>query len=1455
VGDATAPDRGRPLRAEPGRTGLGSGAISLPLLIVALALGPVAATTSASGSDGHPHGPESGHLDDHHDSDDGEAGGAGGAHEHDEGFVLATDGNETVKAGGRCPSDAPVRDYRVVAIAVDITLNRYLDHDPDGRMFVLERDLEAVRAEEAANDQARISDSEPAVSLGLQGDAIQPLTLRVVPGECLRVSLRNDLPEGEAATFHVHGSQLVVAATGAPAIATEPSAVAAVGADVTYEWAVPQSEPEGTHQVHSHGNTRAQTAHGLFGAVVVEPAGSTWIDALTGEPDTTSWSAMVVPEQGPAFREFVLYYHEIGTEAEVPLRADDTELPLVDPITGSYKPSGRALNYRSEPFMHRLELQIDAGQVPDESIAYSSYAFGDPATPILRTYVGEPVKQRVVHGGSEVFHVHHVHGGSIRWPRQPGVDRTPTVTGLEKNGPLTPDGSERTDSQSLGPSEVFDVEPECGAGGCQHSVGDVLFHCHVANHYISGMWGIWRVYNTRQDGTASTDMLPPLPDLPDRRGDTQPAVTSDLLAPELEAAIEEMLPPRGDPGAGDASAWDWTLEDGVYLGEPAEVRSWPGHAPSAPGRRPLLFDPRDGRLAYPHLAPHLGKRPPFAPGHGPAPFLDPAGSSPQVPRPGENGDRSVCPAGASVRTFDLTAIDVAIPLNTDENLVDPAGMLFVRRDQREQVLADPTQRTPLVLRTNASVDCVDVILTSEVADRPENHGLSKVNAHIHFVQFDVQGSDGVDAGFNYEQSVRPWTVESAALTGDVTVGAVRIPVDDADRFHPGTLVMVGVDTPDRSEIRTVAGVDDGALVLVEPLEYDHAAGERVTVEFVRYRWYPDVQFGTAFFHDHVNAIFSGEHGLWGALIAEPPDATWHDPDTGDELLAGPIADIHTTFSVSFDVTGSFRELVAFIQDDNRVTKEGRSSGSSLGLRVEPLDSRLEDDPTTAFDSIRHGDPETPILRSLPGDPVVLRTLVSATNDVHTIHIDGHAFRIEMWSETSPPVAAAHLGISERLDLVIPSAGGPTRLEGDYLLRNGRISSLREGSWGLLRVVSPDHPDAPRPLPGVGPYALGDGVCPEQAPVRSFDVTAIEVPLPMLEGGIGQAFVLTEELDEMSSGDPPSPLVLRAAVGDCVEVRLRNATGRAVSFEPDLVVFDPDERAVGGNGGSPVASGDERTSRFHAHPDFGEATVLVLDGALPLDGPANGAYAAIAVAGEGATFHDPATGAQVNSGWRVDVIAPGEPAYRDAVLFMQEEDPAIGTHLMPYRDDVQGVVGLNYQFAPLADRLLRDSDRASVFSSSVHGESSTPVIEAYSGDPVRLRVLMPVSEQGQVFTVEGHRWALEPRPGSSVVSSIQIGALEAITIDLAGGAGGPARIAGDYLYGNHREPYRSAGLWGYFRVRDFCDGADGLNPLPTVSTACTNGLRDLALAFAMGAVLLGLGVAGWRRRRLSSDATS
>jgi FtsP/CotA-like multicopper oxidase with cupredoxin domain len=1364
------------------------------------------------------------------------AGGEPAGHQAAEGFVLtAASDPGTAPAGRGCAGAAPVRSYDVVAINVDITLNRYLDHDPAGRMYVLEQDLARVRTEEERNAAARAGRGEAAVSAGLQDDAIQPLTLRVRQGECLRIRLRDALAGGEPASLHLHGASLRVAGEGGPAIATNPHAMVARGQAVTYEWMVAGDEPEGTHYFHSHGNDREQADHGLFGAVVVEPRGATWLDPLSGAPLRTGWAAVVRPPAGPAFREFALYYHEVGSENYQPVDGAGGLIPQVDPMTHAYRPDGRALNYRSEPFMNRLQLQQRVGGRADESVAYSSYAFGDPATPVMRSYLGDPVKQRVVHGGSEVFHVHHVHGGGTRWRRQPGAEAGAFDSGLDKHPPLRARVSERTDSQSLGPSETFDIADECGSGGCQQSAGDFMFHCHVTHHYFAGMWGIWRVYNTRQDGAASTDSLPALSELPDRAGRVAPAVTSDLLAgrtvswygrtatiaaSSLAAWVQGQLPPPGIPRGYDAAVLDWSRDGDRYLGEAETDQAWPGYRSAGPGRRPpLLFDPATGKLAYPLLRPHLGRRPPFAPGHGPAPFLDPTPAGADPPPPGADGPGSLCPAGTRLRRLAVNAITVPVPLNRRLNIVDPFGELYVLRDEEDAVRADVRRRVPLAVRANAGEDCVDVLFRSELEDL-QGHPFSKVSAHIHFVQFDVQASDGVDTGFNYEQTVRPFRLEGETLTAPAAAGDRSLQLASAARFQPGELLGVGVDQDRSFEAHTIEAVAGDTVLLDTPLQIAHAPGELASTEFVRYRWYPDVQFGTALFHDHVNVIFSGQHGLFGALVSEPPGSSYHDAHTGAEIESGPVADIHSVEPLSVDVTGSFRELVLFIQDDNPLTAAGHSSGSSMNLRVEPIEARSRD-PALRFSSIEAGDPETPVVDAYLGDPVALRTLVGASNDVHSLHVDGHWFRVESQSRSSPPVDTVDVGISERYDLVLPRAGGAQGMPGDYLYYNGRSFKLLEGSWGLLRVREGADGHGLRPLPGhEHPPAASASVCPPGAPRRRFAVAAVEAPLPMLEGATGRLYVLESDREAMLSGRRHAdPLVLHVGVGDCVEVALRNATsGGAVSFHADMLAGDPHASggvAAGLDPAQAVAPGTTRTYTYYAHPEIGEATGLVRDWGDVLRNPRLGLYGAIVVGPRGARYTDPATGADVSgsAGWRVDVHPPSGPSYRDVTLLLQDEDAGIGTHRMPYTEHVEGTVGINYRAAPLADRLLRVPDTARVFRSDVHGDPPTPLVEAYAGDPVRLHVLAATSEQAQVFSVEGHRWPVEPGlPGTSRPGSTHLGGLEALTLRLDGGAGGLEQMPGDYLYGDHRGPYQEAGLWGLLRVRPPCPSVSTLRPL-------------------------------------------
>ncbi|PKB79895.1 MAG: hypothetical protein BZY88_10935 [SAR202 cluster bacterium Io17-Chloro-G9] len=1017
-----------------------------------------------------------------------------------------------------------------------------------------------------------------------------------------------------------------------------------------------------------------------------------------------------------------------------------------------------------------------------------------------------------------------------------GVEPTAFDSGFDKSPQLLPSASARTDSQAVGPSESFDVSNECGSGGCQHSVGDYLVHCHIAHHYVAGMWMIWRVYNTLQNGLASQDSLPPLQELPDRRNGVAPAVTSlDLVGTtvdwkgqtfqieqdNLTAWVERQLPPSGMPIGYDAAVLDWKEEEGLYLNEPESHQVWPYYRAIDPGGRPALhFNPATGKLAYPFLRPHLGRRPPFAPNHGPAPFLEPFRQGTDPPRPGENGPWSLCPSGTNAKEFVVHAINLPIVFNQRTNLVDPVGQLFVLKEEEDQIRSKNDLKSPLAIRANAGEDCIDVVLKSELEDTGENDFFSKVNIHIHFVQFDVQGSDGVNTGFNYETSVRPFTSEGEKLAADATAGGITLQLADTQRFQEGTLVGVGMDQTDSFEIRRIQAIEGNTLVFQEPLKFAHLRNEIVSTEFVRYRWYPDVQFGTAYFHDHVSGLTSWRHGLYGALVSEPPGSTYHDPHSGAEVRSGPLVDIRTESVVSADITGSFREMVLFTQDDNPRTNVGQSSGSSFNLRVEPLASRGGDS-SLLFSSQDHGDPSTPLLEAYLGDPLVVRGLVAATNDVHTLHLDGHWFRVEPFSSTSPPVSTVHIGISERYDLSIPRAGGPQEMAGDYLYYSGRSFKLREGSWGILRVYDGDADEPLQRLPGHESVPLSaTSVCPAGAPRKEFSVFAVEVPLPMLGGALGKIYVLERDKEGILSGSQsPEPMVLHVNVGDCVAIRLTNETAAGpVSFHAGMLAADPMESqgvAAGMNPPQAVGPGETRTYTYFAHPEVGETTALVRDWGNVLENPGLGLYGAIIVGPEGASYTHPETGADMSSraGWRVDVHPPLEESYRDFTLLIQDEDEVIGTHIMPYTEQVEGVVGLNYRSEPLLDRLASVGEPAKLFLTGVHGDPATPVMEAMAGDPVKVHVLVPYSEQAHVFGVEGHRWPVEPlRGGSDLVSALQIGGSAAITLVLDGGAGGRAEIPGDYLYGDHREPYREAGLWGLFRVYPTDAGAVALLPL-------------------------------------------
>lgn len=1324
-----------------------------------------------------------------------------------------------------CPAGSPMRTYAVSAIKIAMPLNRFGDHDPEAFMFALDSAIPAIRAQEVAALPGR-------VSTGLRKDPIQPLVLRANLGDCLVVNFTNRLGGTRPAAFHVDGLAYTAASEGG-AVGNNPNSFAAPGQTVTYTLAVPANvASERAYYIHDAGAARDRISHGLFGAVVAEPAGSTYLDPETGAPlQGSNWEAIIAPPAaaGPSFREFVLLYHEIGDEDFTDIQdARGDDLPRTGDEPPTYRPGARAINYRSEPFFTRFQLAVD------ESQAYGSYFFGDPATPIPRSYLGEPTKTRLLHGGSEVFHVHHLHGGADRW-RMNAKAGSPNffATGLTK-APAQDTSSVHLDSQSMGPGSSFTLEHQCGAGGCQQAAGDFLFHCHIQHHYLSGMWAFWRVFDTMQPDLATIPGRTPPPtavssdELVGRVVEGKTLVRqADFVNPTtqiaLEAFIEAQLPPPGVPfNDQDATVWNWTkvTQNGNprYLGEPETALVWANYASPTPGQRPVIrFNPQNGRYAWPLFRPHLGQRPPFpGNGHTGSPWL------------GENGSTSrpdgLCPDTTVVpgptrqnRVYPISAIATPIPI-TKKRVADD-GLLFVLNEDKAAVLAGQKPKEPLVVRSNVG-DCVDVVFTNEIPDSAVNGDevqfktpFSKANMHTHFVQFDPQASDGVISGMSYEQSVRPYATENRRLTAGAAAGASAITVTNTAGLRQGIWLGVGLgqgvctapgSTVLRActEVRRIVTIAGNVLTLDQPLAFPHASGQAVGVEFKRYQWYSDVDSGTVFWHDHIT-LGGWPRGLFGAHVIEPKGSTYNSPVTGDPVRSGTIVDVRTPANATIGASqvGSFREVFLAITDRDK-TREGY-----INLRAEPFDDR---DDKFVFSSVRNGDPFTPLPRAYVGDPVVIRGL-GVVEHVGALRLTGNRFRLDRWNPQADLQDTAILGISERFDLVLDGGAGRA---GDYLYYSAVGRQFTEGAWGLVRVHDTQRLDL-KPLPGRPLMPTGAGFpqqrftnsppakatspgnpCPTGAVVRHHDVRIVNtnIRLEANKQVSGVAYVLD---GGSSPASVTEPLVLRVAAGECLEVQLRNNLSDRAGFNLALLPFDPQGSygaAIGYNPDSSVGQNETRLYRFYADRELGTAVLLNL--ATPRTLP-KGAYGAVIAEPAGATYTHPVLGTPLSAGIYAEVSAPSG-AFRELALLFQDDDPRIGLDHMPYPVDVEGLNAISYSASPLALRGL-NVDRSRVFDSSLFGDPKL-LARVPAGKAMRLRVAQPWGEQGHVFSLGGHAWPLEPNvPGADRIYARNLLPGVAFEAVLVGGAGGRLDSPGDHLISDHRQPFTEGGLWGILRV--------------------------------------------------------
>ena len=377
-----------------------------------------------------------------------------------------------------CPNQT--RHYEIEAIQIPIVYNKYGDHDPDGLLYVLKKD--ASRIKEGALRNFNLEVPQPY-------EEVMPLVIRANVGEKIVITFSHSLKR--PLSIHVQGLAYDVQTSDGASVGYNKDST--TRHQITYTWYAVQ---EGVYLFHDMGDTRSSeegtNVHGLFGAIIVEAPESRWLNPQTGEPLESGMFADIYHPTRPAFREYAVFFHD-----ELEMKDKDGNQPI-DPHTG-LPSSTTAISYRSEPMRNRLPLGHDHSDT-GEDISMSSWVYGDPAPPILRAYVGDPSKIRLIHGGIKETHVFHLH--NHQW-RLEGDNQNSTII----------------DSISISPQECYTLDILHGAGSLNGTIGDVIFHCHLYPHFHEGMWTLWRIHDRLEDGTGKLPdgtPIPPLLPLADR---------------------------------------------------------------------------------------------------------------------------------------------------------------------------------------------------------------------------------------------------------------------------------------------------------------------------------------------------------------------------------------------------------------------------------------------------------------------------------------------------------------------------------------------------------------------------------------------------------------------------------------------------------------------------------------------------------------------------------------------------------------------------------------------------------------------------------------------------------------------------------------------------------------------------------------------------------------------------
>lgn len=360
-----------------------------------------------------------------------------------------------------------------------------------------------------------------------------------------------------------------------------------------------------------------------------------------------------------------------------------------------------------------------------------------------------------------------------------------------------------------------------------------------------------------------------------------------------------------------------------------------------------------------------------------------------------------------------------------------------------------------------------------------------------------------------------------------------------------------------------------------------------------------------------------------------------------------------------------------------------------------------------------------------------------------------------------------------------------------------------------------------------PGGLFVNPCPEGTRIRKYSVVAIQRPIIYNEAGWndpeGRFYVLEEEEEAVLSGrKKPEPLYLHALAGECIEIKFTNKLPEQLgpnafqvltetvfaSMHVHLVKFDPlssDGANTGWNYFTGAAYGQTVTLRWSADVEL--RACFFHDHLFANSNQLHGLFGGMVIEPPGSVFKDNFTGRPSDHGSQLAIENPFIPDFREYNLSVADWIPAYdrrGEPLNPpdrpgMMEDI-GIMGFNYASAPFQ---IRGGDPAYVFSSYVHGDPWTPVLEGYVGDPVRIRLLDGSHEESHAFNMNRYQWRRELRNmNSQFVQEQHIGISEAFSFEFSlDGTDGPnCHKDFDVLYFSGGMDDLWIGTWGITRIR-------------------------------------------------------